>query len=210
MKAIILKILDFLKRRRLKSFGSKVSVGSSTRLLRGFNIRFLASPIDRQYVAVGECGVLNATFVFESTTGRISIGNRCYIGVNSSLISRDAIEIGDDVTIAWGVTIYDHDSHSKDWRDRRNAVQHFYDKYGQPECFDSLEWNRVKSAPIVICDKVWVGFDVVILKGVTIGEGAIVAARSVVTRDVEAFTVVGGNPAKKIGIADENRCTKNE
>jgi galactoside O-acetyltransferase len=53
----------------------------------------------------------------------------------------------------------------------------------------------VASAPIVICDRVWIGFDAVILKGVTVGEGAIVAARAVVTRDVEPYTVVAGNPA---------------
>ncbi len=60
------------------------------------------------------------------------------------------------------------------------------------------DWSNVKSKPIKICDKVWIGFDVVILKGVTIGEGAIVGARSVVTKDVEPWTVVAGNPVKFI------------
>lgn len=54
------------------------------------------------------------------------------------------------------------------------------------------------TAPITICDGVWIGARAIILPGVTIGEGAIVAAGAVVTKDVEPFTVVGGNPAKFI------------
>lgn len=54
------------------------------------------------------------------------------------------------------------------------------------------------TAPITICDGVWVGARAIILPGVTIGEGAIVAAGAVVTKDVEPWTVVGGNPAKFI------------
>ena len=53
--------------------------------------------------------------------------------------------------------------------------------------------------PIVIKDDVWVGTRVTILQGVTIGEGAVVAAGSVVTRNVEPYTIVAGVPAKPIG-----------
>ena len=53
-------------------------------------------------------------------------------------------------------------------------------------------------APITIGDGVWIGARAIILPGVTIGEGAIVAAGAVVTKDVEPWTVVGGNPAKEI------------
>ncbi len=52
------------------------------------------------------------------------------------------------------------------------------------------------TTPITICDGVWIGARAIILPGVTIGEGAVVAAGAVVTKDVEPFTVVGGNPAK--------------
>ena len=56
----------------------------------------------------------------------------------------------------------------------------------------------MKSAPIHICSKAWIGTGVTLLKGVTIGEGAIVAAGSVVVKDVPPWTVVGGNPAQII------------
>ena len=52
--------------------------------------------------------------------------------------------------------------------------------------------------PIKVCDKVWIATGAMILPGVTIGEGAVIAAGAVVTKDVEPWTIVGGNPAKFI------------
>ncbi|HWY61214.1 MAG TPA: acetyltransferase [Rhizomicrobium sp.] len=51
-------------------------------------------------------------------------------------------------------------------------------------------------APVVISDKAWIGFGTTILKDVTVGEGAVVGACSVVTKDVELWTVVAGNPVR--------------
>ena len=61
-----------------------------------------------------------------------------------------------------------------------------------PECEDN-------GGDVVIGDRVWIGYRALIMPGVTIGEGAVVAAGAVVTKDVEPFTIVGGVPAKKIG-----------
>ena len=64
---------------------------------------------------------------------------------------------------------------------------------------DITKPNRpLETAPITICDGVWIGARAIILPGVTIGEGAVVAAGAVVTKDVEPWTVVAGNPAKFI------------
>jgi galactoside O-acetyltransferase len=57
------------------------------------------------------------------------------------------------------------------------------------------DWTHVRIAPITIGDKSWIGMGATILKGVNIGEGAVVAAKSVVTRDGGPWTIVGGNPA---------------
>jgi galactoside O-acetyltransferase len=59
-------------------------------------------------------------------------------------------------------------------------------------------WTGVKHAPIIIKDKAWIGFNCIILKGVTIGEGAVVGAGSVVTENVPDYAVVAGNPARLI------------
>ena len=62
--------------------------------------------------------------------------------------------------------------------------------------------TQPSAAPVVIGDRVWVGTRAVILKGVSIGDGAVVAAGAVVTSDVPAGAVVGGVPARVIGRAD--------
>lgn len=64
--------------------------------------------------------------------------------------------------------------------------------------FKPSERGNLRPGRIVLEDDVWIGSNATILKGVTIGEGAIVAAGSVVTKDVPAHTIVGGNPAKGI------------
>lgn len=56
-----------------------------------------------------------------------------------------------------------------------------------------------KGGEVVIGDRVWIGYRAIILPGVTIGEGAVVGAGAVVTKDVEPFTIVAGNPARKLG-----------
>jgi acetyltransferase-like isoleucine patch superfamily enzyme len=181
-----------LRRRR-----TEVDIAASARLQPDFGIDFLATPERRLYVRAGDQSMLNARIVFESAEGFVEIGARTYFG-GGSIICRDRVTIGNDVTIAWGVCIYDHDSNSLDWQQRAKAVRHFYDHHGRQDCYDSINWSGVASAPIVIEDRAWIGFDAVILKGVRIGEGAVVGARSVVTHDVDPYTVVAGNPARFI------------
>jgi acetyltransferase-like isoleucine patch superfamily enzyme len=192
---LLRKLVERWTRIRLRSHGARVRIPRSTRLLRRFSVTFLAPVDKREYVTVGEECLLNGSITFESSAGRVKIGNRTYIGNGTSIISRDSISIGDDVTMAWGITIYDHNSHSFDWRKRAVVVRHFYEHYGTPDCFSNIDWTDVRSAPIVIGDRVWIGFNAVILKGVTVGEGAIIGACSVVSRDVAPYTVVAGNPA---------------
>jgi len=185
------------KRYSLRKWRQQVSIPASTRLEAGFGIEFLAAPEDRVYVQIGERGMLNMKILFESKQGRVVIGDRAYIG-GGSIMCRSGVTIGDDVTMAWGVSIFDHNSNSLDWRHRVSTVKHFYDNYGKPGCYETIDWTGVSSAPIVIEDRAWIGFDAVILKGVRIGEGAVVGARSVVTHDVEPYTVVAGNPARHL------------
>ena len=153
----------------------------------------------RKYVKIGAKGIINAHFIFESEKGEVIIGNNVHLG-EVVFITRSKIVLHDDVTMAWGITIYDHNSHSIYWEERKNDNRQCYDDYviHNGNNIINKDWSHVISKPITVESKVWIGFDVTILKGVTIGEGAVVGAKSVVTKDVPAWTVVAGNPAQVI------------
>jgi len=137
---------------------------------------------------------VSGSLTFDKEFASISIGKRVFM--NGSLIAAQSIEIGDDVMFSWGVTVVDHNSHAISFTERANDVVNWRD--------GNKDWNHVKLAPVKISSKVWIGFNAIILKGVTIGEGAIVGAGSVVTKDVPAWTIVAGNPARIIREIPEN------
>lgn len=140
--------------------------------------------------------MVGATFTFESDAGVIDVGQRSYVGGGTRMISRVGISVGDDVMIAWGCYFYDHNGHSLAWEDRAAdvAAQLRAHRSGLP-LTTGKDWSTVDASPIRVNDRAWIGFEAAVLKGVTIGEGAIVAARAVVTRDVPPWSIVAGNPA---------------
>ncbi|BBB91635.1 MAG TPA: acyltransferase [Methylomusa anaerophila] len=183
-----------------RRLGARIAVGDDTLLLESAQFRFdVPTPDNRQYISIGEKCVIGGNFIFESAAGKISVGERTYIGGGVNLISRVGISIGNDVIIAWGCYVYDHNSHSLHWQDRRQDIEQFSQDFRRHQCgIINKDWSTVKAKPIMIQDKAWIGFEATILKGVTIGEGAIVGAKSVVVTDVEPWTVVAGNPARLI------------
>ena len=124
--------------------------------------------------------------------GQVSFGHHSFLGPGSRIWCTERVDIGSHVLISHGVDIHDSNAHSLQWQDRRvETVERFeHGSHAVPP--------GVQTAPVVIQDDVWIGFKSSILKGVTIGRGAVVAAGSVVTRDVEPFTLVAGNPALPI------------
>ncbi|MEO6520457.1 MAG: acyltransferase [Mucilaginibacter sp.] len=172
------------------------NIGEGSVLLSGLKLNFSTGKEDREYITIGKKCLIESNFIFETASGYVSIGNNVHIG-GATFICRTKIEIHDDVTMAWGITLYDHNSHSIYWEDRKNDNHNCYSDYHQYNGNNIVnkDWSAVVSKPIIIHSKVWIGFGVTVLKGVTIGEGAVVGAGSVVTRNVEPWTVVGGNPA---------------
>jgi acetyltransferase-like isoleucine patch superfamily enzyme len=134
----------------------------------------------------GHC-IFEGAIICDRTGAKVSIGERSFVG-DSLIVCTSQVRIGNDVLISWGVSVVDHDSHALDFDLRRTDVTDWY--------HGSKDWCLVAIAPVTICDKAWVGFGATILKGVTVGEGAIVGARAVVTRDVAPWTVVAGNLAR--------------
>lgn len=163
---------------------------------KAFGIEFRVDRTD-VCVEIGDDCILKCKIIFETNTGHVSIGNGCYIG-SVKFISAESIKIGNWVTMAWGITVYDHNSHSLDYRERINDQKQQLADWGSGNFIKNKNWAVVDKKAVSIGDYVWVGFDAVVLKGVTIGEGAVVAARSVVTKDVEPWTVVAGNPARVV------------
>jgi maltose O-acetyltransferase len=111
-------------------------------------------------------------------TGKgIRIGNNSGIGINAQI--RGPLTIGNNVMMAPDVIIL--------------TSNHVFDDINKP-----LNQQGFKIKEVVIEDNVWIGTRAIILPGVTIGTGAIIAAGSVVTKNVLPYTIVGGNPAKLI------------
>ena len=189
-----------------QKYNEYIQKENSTIIMGNSIIRFdLEDKIEqRNYVKIGSKGLIAAKFIFESEKGEVVIGNNVNLG-GVTFISRNRIEVQDDVTMAWGITIYDHNSHSVNWEDRKNDNNQCYEDFinNNGATVANKNWSKVVSKPILIESKVWIGFDVTILKGVTIGEGAVVGAKSVVVRDVEPWTVVAGNPAVVIKYLSE-------
>lgn len=144
---------------------------------------------------IGSESLISGSYIFENKNGNIRIGDRTFIGGGSRFICIDSIVIGDDVMISWGCTVMDNDAHSMRWTERKDDVAQWKKGIDENTIGKYKSWGNVNSSPIVINNKAWIGFNVIILKGVTIGEGSVIAAGSVVTKNVSDYTLVGGNPA---------------
>ncbi len=130
----------------------------------------------------------NVTFHFRTeirSPFKLTVGKGTIIGDNALLDARMGLTMGDNVNISSNVSIYtlQHDHRAPDFscpnpKDRKMSVE--------------------------IGDRVWLGSNVLVLPGVTIGEGAVCCAGCVVTKDVEPYTVVAGIPAHKVGERPRN------
>lgn len=121
--------------------------------------------------------------------GKISMGDHSTIGPNSNIYSVESVTIGAYTAISRNVSISDNNNHPVNPEDRK-IIRVTPD--GSPE----RSWKYAAHKPIIIGDNCWIGEYSRICKGVTIGEGSIVAANAVVTRDVPPNCIVAGNPAK--------------
>lgn len=148
--------------------------------------KFVCTPIIKYNLK--DCGekVHIGRKFFANGISNISIGNYSSIGRNANFIcTRAEVKIGSYVMFGPNVTIITG-NHRIDLEGKR--MIEVRDDEKKPE--DDM--------PVIIHDDVWIGANVIILKGVNIGEGSVIAAGSVVTKDVESYSIYGGVPAKKI------------
>jgi acetyltransferase-like isoleucine patch superfamily enzyme len=120
------------------------------------------------------------------TFGAFSITN------GTQFLCDEEITIGTGCMLGWNAVIMDSRRAALDPAARRAALQRV------PAASPRRLLDEVETAPVRIGSNAYIGFDVMVLPGVTIGEGAIVGSRSVVWDDVEPYTVVAGNPARVV------------
>lgn len=117
--------------------------------------------------------------IFITHGGTIKIGNN--VGMSSPCIwIKESLTIGNNVNIGGNCIIMDNDIHQIDYIERRTHK------------------GTIKSAPVSIEDDAWLGANVIVLKGVTIGARSIIGAGSVVTKSIPADCIAAGNPARVI------------
>ena len=170
-----------------------INIGEDTDITGIIDKRSLKSTI-----TVGKNCLIQGYLVTETDGSEILIGNNVFIGGGTLIDCASSITIQDDVLISYQCILVDSDNHSLRYSIRKNDLADW--RKGK------FDWSTTKSVPIKISKGAWVGARAIILKGVTIGEGVVVGAGSVVTKDVPSWTVVAGNPARVIReIAEHER-----
>lgn len=119
----------------------------------------------------------------------LAIGSHCNFGAYNHITCTNRITIGDNLLTGKWVTITDNSHGATDY----DSLQ-----------IDPIRRPIVSKGPVTIGNNVWIGDKATILPGVTIGDGAIIAANTVVTKDVPAYSVVAGNPGKVVKIIEKD------
>lgn len=146
---------------------------------------------DTEYISIGEkCSFQDYLFLTaikeyhgEHFTPELTIGKNGSFGAFNHITCINKIQIGDNCLTGKWVTISDNNHGTTDLETLNEAP--------------AIRKLSTKG-PVVIGNNVWIGDKATILGGVTVGDGAVIAANSVVTKDVPAYSVVGGNPARVI------------
>ncbi|MFH1171018.1 MAG: acyltransferase [bacterium] len=149
-----------------------------------FTNTFNAAFDDRSYLCVERDAIFNILGTAYITngcrftiTGELSVGDGTFFNARTAVLCTSTISIGSHCAISWDVTILDTDVHHISYEKREVTAP---------------------SKPIFIGDRVWIGAGAKICKGVTVGDGAVIAAQSVVTKDVPAGTLAAGIPARVV------------
>ncbi|MDD9148848.1 acyltransferase [Sporolactobacillus sp. CQH2019] len=176
---------------KLRTFKKNCTIGNDVVIYRETKISNLTT--DKKKILIGDESVINGMLILYPFGEKIDIGKNTYIGIGTRIWAMGKIEIGNNVLIAHNVNIIDNNSHSIESKIRKNELRYLINKGAPKE-----NVFNIKKGDIKIGDNVWIGLNSIILKGVEIGENSIVAAGSVVTKNVPSNTMVAGNPARPI------------
>ncbi|MBO0455983.1 CatB-related O-acetyltransferase [Enterococcus hulanensis] len=150
---------------------------------------YLKETITRSNISVGEYTIYND---FRSDPREFEQNNVLY----QYPINQDKLIIGKFCSIACGATFIFNSANHRQSALSTYTFPLFYEEWQLDKEHVTSAWDN--KGDIVIGNDVWIGYEATILSGVTIGDGAIIGAKAVVTKDVPAYSVVGGVPAKEI------------
>jgi acetyltransferase-like isoleucine patch superfamily enzyme len=169
---------------------TNMEVGANTMFDSSFTFKnfFSMLPIGMK---VGSNVTIRSAILSTEPNGYIEIGDFTMI-LNASIASYKSITIGNHVYIAGGVNIVDTDFHPI------APAERMADTIALSPAGDKTNRPSFNSESVIIEDGVWIGFNATVLKGVRIGKGAIIQPGTVVIKNVEAGTVVSGNPARVV------------
>jgi acetyltransferase-like isoleucine patch superfamily enzyme len=173
--------------RIFEAFDAHARFGDRLRL--GLKARIVSKNRERMVAIGGDCAIRG--IIRCEPGGRVNIGSTVYVGDDVIVSAQSEISIGDLTLLAHGVQVFDNDTHPTDPAERE---AHFKAILGVPH---SGAYN-IATRPVRIGSGCWLGFNSAVMKGVTIGDGSIVAANSVVIDDVPPHSIVAGNPARVV------------
>lgn len=150
-------------------------------------------------IVIGSNSIVDGQLLVFPHGGQITIGSWSYIGEGSRVWSSCNVKIGDRVMISHNVNIFDSLTHPVSAEMRHEHFRQIATT-GHPK---SIQLGEM---PVYIGNDAWIAAGAILLRGVRIGDGAIVGAGAVVTHDVAPWTIVAGNPARKIGIVERSSC----
>ena len=176
--------LDFLSQRLIGRATCRLQEGA----FLSHNARIRNALGDSDKIVIGKHSHVRGELMIFAHGGRISLGEWCYIGAGTRIWSAASIEIGNRVLISHSVNIFDNLTHPLRASQRHEQAKQIFTRGHPREIF-------LDEQPVKIGDDAWIGACAMVLRGVSVGEGGIVAAGAVVTRDVPAYSIVAGNPA---------------
>lgn len=184
MIKLYLTIVSLIKKRR---FIKNATLGKNVVIRHTAGI-YLLHGSNQSNVKIGDNATVQGTLV-SSNNGNIVMGKHSRIGVNSYIRCVEKVALGDFTIISDNVVISDNNNHPVNPNDRMIQV-------ATPLGSDKRSWIYSDHSPIIIGENVWIGEYARICKGVNIGDGSIIAANAVVTKDIPANCIAAGNPAR--------------
>ena len=177
---------------KLEEFNRKAVIGPMFEF--GFHAAIFNESGEKDRILIGHHFRLSGTLLCKATA-KIEIGNYSSVNDNAKIACLNHVKIGHYVGIGDGTVIMDNAGFPILPEERvKFLIRHAPGGLGFPGLGDGSEFSE--SAPIIIEDIAWIGANCLILRGITIGEGSIVARNAVVTENVPPYTIVAGFPAR--------------